>query len=165
MRIKLICLTVAVVFLCMGLFAQKSFLVKKPGSTTYFAYSAGDDISLKMAGSNTKIYTSILSVTDSSMVVLGKHELLFEKIENIYRERNMWRIFSVFTRYAGLGYLGLDVVNRTINKDYPIVQESTVWISAGLIASSFAVIPLKNKVIHIGKPWIIVVVDLPDIIR
>jgi len=149
----------------MGLFAQKSFLVKKPGSTNYFTYSAGDDISLTMIGGNGKIHTSIVSITDTSMIVLGKHELLFEKIENVYRERNMWRIFSVFTRYAGIGYFGLDVVNRTINKDYPIVQESTVWISAGLIASSFAVIPLKNKVIHIGKPWIIVVVDLPEIIR
>ncbi len=55
----------------------------------------------------------------------------------------------------------MDGINRTINKEYPIIQESTLIDRRGTAGIEFCTDPFKKyaKRMKMGNPWIFVVMD------
>lgn len=146
-------------------FSQKVLLVKKPGSTKYLMYREGDNIIFKTAKKSDEVFAIITGITDTSIFFNRNREMEFEKIYTVVKERHWIGLFSRIFRYAGAGYVLLDGVNRTINKEFPVVQESTLWIGGSLIGFSFALLPLQKKRMKMGDPWIFVVMDFNETIR
>lgn len=147
---------------CMMIFnvqAQRILLVEKPGTFKNFKYFVGDAIILKTLPFGEKIAGSIHIITDSSIVVNFDHEIMLNEIESVLKPRWGFSLLSGFTRYAGAGYLILDIVNNAINHEV-MVDKNTLIISGSLVAFSYALVPLHYRKLTIGKRWRIKVLNL-----
>ncbi|MDT8392605.1 MAG: hypothetical protein RQ761_02085 [Bacteroidales bacterium] len=139
--------------------AQRILLVEKPGTFKNFKYFVGDEIILKTMPFNDKIAGSIHFITDSSIVVDFDQEIMLNEIESVLKPRWGFGLLSGFTRYAGAGYLVLDIVNNAINHEV-MVDKNTLIISGSLVAFSYAIVPLHTRKLTIGDRWRIKVLNL-----
>jgi hypothetical protein len=140
--------------------AQRILLVEKPGKFKNFKYFVGNDITLKTYPDGLKQKGTIHVITDTSIVINFDNEIMLEEIQMILRRRWGFSLVSKITRIAGAGYFLLDVVNRAINNDSPVVDKNTVMISAGLVAFSYALVPLHNRRMEQGEKWRIRVLNM-----
>lgn len=154
---------ISLVFIaCLTVFnvqAQRILLVEKPGTFKNFKYFVGDAIIIKTLPFGEKIAGSIHIITDSSLVVNFDQEIMLNEIKSVLKPRWGFNLLSGFTRYAGAGYLVLDIVNNAINHEI-MVDKNTLIISGSLIAFSYAIVPLHNRKLTIGKRWRIKVLNL-----
>ncbi len=157
--IKRSLIVIVLFFFVITISGQQYLLLKKPGKIKYFRYAVGDEIIFKTNKHNDKVFAIIYRITDTSLVVNGKTEVLLTNIIKIYRQRWGVRFFQSISRYAGLGFLGLDALNRTINGEGPILQKNTLIITAGLLGLSYALYPLKERSLTINKPWVMQTLD------
>jgi len=141
-------------------FTQRVLLVEKPGKFKNFKYKVGDDILVKVAPYGEKQEGIIHEVSDSSILINFDNEIMLDDIQMILRPRWGTKLLSKVTRVAGAGYFVLDVVNRAINNDSPVVDENTLMISAGLVAFSYALVPLHNRRMKKGEKWRIKVLNM-----
>ena len=139
--------------------AQRILLVEKPGKFKNYKYFVGDDIKIKTLY-NQKHRGIIHVITDTSIVINFDNEIMLDDIKVILRRRIGLRFMSNFTRYAGAGYFVLDVVNRSINGDSPVVHQNTLIISGGLVAFSYALVPLHDRPLKRGEKWRIKVLNM-----
>ena len=152
-----------ILILCLlasGVFAQRVLLVEKPGKFKNYKYFVGDEIVLKVAPYGEKHDGIIHEVTDTSLLINFDNEIMLDEIQMILRPRWGLNILSKVTRIAGAGYFILDVVNRSINNQSPVVNENTLMISAGLVAFSYALVPFHDKRMKRGDKWRIKVLNL-----
>lgn len=133
--------------------AQRILLIDKPGKFKNFKYFIGDDIVLKTAPYGNKTEGTIHVITDTSLIINFDHEILLEDIEVILKPRWGMKLLSRITRIAGGGYFLLDVTNNLITGNPTIVDENTLIISAGLVAFSYALVPLHNRRMEPGNKW------------
>ncbi len=152
-------ITFLVVICVCSLSAQQHLLLKKPGKIKYYIYQPGSEIIFKTIKGKSKVIGLIYDITDSSIIINGTNEVLLDQIQKIYRERGMVRVTQYATRIAGVGYFALDVVNRTLNNEYPIVHKSTLITSASMVGFSYLLYPFRKKSCIINKPWILQVLD------
>jgi len=152
-----------ILILCLpasGVFAQRVLLVEKPGKFKNYKYFVGDEIVMKVAPYGEKHEGIIHEVTDTSLLINFDNEIMLDEIQMILRPRWGLNILSKVTRIAGAGYFILDVVNRSINNQSPVVNENTLMISAGLVAFSYALVPFHDKRMKRGDKWRIKVLNL-----
>ena len=142
------------------LIAQRVLLVEKPGRFKNYKYFVGDDIIVKIAPYGEKHEGTIHEVTDTSLLINFDNEIMIDDIEMILRPRWGFNLLSKVTRIAGAGYFVLDVVNRSINNQSPVVDQNTLMISAGLVAFSYALVPFHDKRIKKGEKWRIKVLNM-----
>lgn len=141
--------------------AQRILLVESTTKFKNFKYFVGDDIMVKTTPYNQKHDGTIHEITDTSILINFDNEIMLEDIQTVLRTRRGLPFLSIFTRAAGAGYFLLDVVNRTINNDSPIVLQNTVMISAGLVAFSYALVPLHRRPLNKDKnKWRIKVLNM-----
>jgi hypothetical protein len=160
LKYKTLFITLVVFMLASDAWAQRILLVEKPGKFRNFKYFVGDDIVLKIAPYGEKHEGIIHEVTDSSLLINFDDEIMLDDIQMILRPRWGMNILSKVTRIAGAGYFILDVVNRSINNQSPVVEENTLIISAGLVAFSYALVPFHDKRIKKGEKWRIKVLNM-----
>lgn len=141
-------------------FAQRILLVEKAGKFKNFKYFVGDDITLRLEDGNEKHRGTIHEITDSSILINFDNEIMLSDIKMVLKPRWGWSLLRNVTRIAGMGYMVLDVVNNTINNSSPIVDESTMFIGAGMVAFSYAILPLHNRQMKKGNKWRIKVLNL-----
>ncbi len=157
--IKKLLIVAVFLFSVLGLSGQYVLLLKKPGKVKYFTYRIGDEILFKSNKHNDRIYGIIYRITDTSIVINGKNEVQINNIVKVYRNRWGIGLLQKISRYAGIGYMGLDVVNRVINGEGPVIQKQAVIIAGSLIAFSYALYPLHTRVMKINSPWILQPLD------
>ncbi len=140
--------------------AQRVLLVEKPGKFKNFKYFVGDDITLKTLPYSEKQSGTIHEITDTSILINFDNEIMIDDIDMILKRRWGISLLAKITRIAGAGYFVLDVVNRTINNDSPIVTQNTALISAGMVAFSYALLPLQNRRMKKGEKWRIKILNM-----
>ncbi len=150
----------ALVLIVHSVDAQRILLLEKPGKFKNFKYFVGNEIVLKTYPDGLKQKGTIHEITDTSIVINFDNEIMLEDIQMVLKRRWGFNILSKATRIAGAGYFLLDVINRTINNDSPIVQQNTLAISAGLVAFSYALVPLHNRRMKQGEKWRIKVLNM-----
>lgn len=133
--------------------AQRILLIDKPGKFKNFKYFIGDKIELKLAPNGNKTEGTIHVITDTSLIINFDNEIMLEDIEMVLKPRWGLKLLSKITRIAGAGYFLLDVVNNAITGNPTIVYKNTVMISAGLVAFSYALVPLHNRRMTPGDKW------------
>ncbi len=139
--------------------AQRILLLEKPGTFRNYKYFPGDEIVVRTAPAGMKHGGTINGITDTSILINYDEEILIEDIEKVLRHRWALGLTSKATRIAGAGYFALDVVNNAINHEL-VVDKNTVMISAGLVAFSYALVPLHYKKMNIGEKWRIKVLNM-----
>ena len=150
---------ISLLFSVLCISGQQVLLLKKPGKIKYFTYRIGDEIEFKTNKHDKKVYAIIYSITDTSIIVNGKTEVLLNDIVKVYRSRWGLTILQQLSRYAGLGYFGLDVINRTINGQGPIVQKRALIVVVTMVGFSYALYPFKTRIMKINSPWILQSLD------
>ncbi len=140
--------------------AQRVLLVEKAGKFRNYKYFVGDDIILKTAPYNTKHEGAIHEITDTSILLNFDDEVMIEDIQMVLRQRWGLGLIAKITRIAGAGYFVLDVVNRSINSESPIVTQNTAIISASMVAFSYALLPLQKRRIKRGEKWRVKVLNM-----
>jgi hypothetical protein len=160
---KLIAKLFLLFFLCV-LFsdtqAQRILLVDKPGKFKNFKYFVGSEIRLRTNPDGIKHRGTIHVITDTSIIINYDDEIMIADIERIMRTRKGLPFLSKTSRILGAGYLLLDMVNNGINSEPTIVDETTVIISASLVAFSYALVPLHYRQMKRGNPWRIQVLNM-----
>ena len=147
-------------FFATGLAAQKILVVENSYNLRNIKYYTGDRIMLKFPGSDGRVADEIADMTDSSVILVIRGEVNLEDISGIYRENWLIQIMRGLSLLGGLGYFGIDSFNRLINHENPVIDSGTALISAGMVAFSFALIPLKYRKIPTGAKWKLRTIDL-----
>ncbi|MEE4256041.1 MAG: hypothetical protein V2I47_03305 [Bacteroidales bacterium] len=160
LKYKTLFITLVLCLLVSDVFAQRVLLVEKPGKFKNYKYFVGDEIVLKIAPYGEKLEGILHEVTDTSLLINFDNEIMLDDIQVILRPRWGMNILSKVTRIAGAGYFVLDVVNRTINNQSPVVDKNTLMISAGLVAFSYALVPFHDKRLKRGEKWRIKVLNM-----
>lgn len=133
--------------------AQRILLVEKPGSFKNHKYFAGDDITIRAGNYDRRISGIIDRITDTSLLIDYDKDIMINDIDMVLKHRYWMGLLSKATRIAGAGYFALDVINNIITGNPTIVNETTVIISAGLVAFSYTLVPVHYKRMKLGKPW------------
>lgn len=154
---------ILMLLLCAGLSysaeAQRILLLQKNGGLKNFKYFVGNAITIKTK-SGVKVEGIIHEITDSSIYVNWDYEIMLNDMDRILKHRWGYGLLSKVTRIAGAGYFLLDVTNNIITGNPTIVNEQTAWISAGLIAFSYAIVPLHYRRMKIGEKWRVQVLNM-----
>ena len=145
-----------------NLFAQKLLVVENVNSFKNYKYYQGESIILKYTGSEGRIADRIADLTDSTVILERTGEVRMAEISCIFRENWFVQILRGLTLIGGVAYFGIDSFNRLINHEDPVIDSGTALISGGMVAFSFALIPLRYKRIHTGEKWKLRALDLNE---
>jgi hypothetical protein len=142
-----------------GLFAQKTMVVEKIGTSTRYGFRLGDDLKIETKAQKQIVKSYLWALTDTS-VTIGPHTIIpVSDIGAVYKSYHFPRLMTKFLFIAGAGYLVLDVFNNMINKQ-KVINPQTLVISGCLIAASLAIIPLHQKKCRIGIRWKLKIMDI-----
>lgn len=145
--------------ICFAANSQKMLIVENRNSSRNFKYETGDDIILKINNMEGKITDNLDDMTDSTIILNIYGEIKLSSVAGIYRENWLVRILQGLSLLGGVAYFGIDSFNRLINNDSPVILAETAIISAGLIAFSFALIPLEHRKINTSGKWKLRTID------
>ena len=111
-------------------------MLQKKNRNKNVYYKPGDEISLRLTGSNRKISGVILDLKDSAVVFQG-FEVRIEEISSLYidEKTKWWLRYKVeqLGLIIGFGYPAIDVINTgQVTKEILVI--SGALISVGLIA-------------------------------
>lgn len=141
---------------------QNILVLEKSGGKHSYMYSEGDKIELTI--DNNIVVKGRISFLDDSLVRINKSEYFhINRIVSITRYRRGFSIMYQLFMYSGIPYLAIVSLNRSLNNEYPIVEESTMIISgslitAGLISSLF----IKRKYEIDNRKWRLKMLDFTD---
>jgi hypothetical protein len=139
--------------------SQKILVVENSNSLRNIKYSEGNDIIIRVEGEKDKISDEITGMTDSTLILLINGAIRIDQVDAIYRENWLIQIVRGLTLLGGVAYVSIESFNRMINHEYPVVDSGTLIISAGMVATSFALIPLRYRKINCKEKWTLRVID------
>lgn len=136
-------------------FAQDIFLLMKTKGFKNYKYYPGDHIHLRMkADTLTREINGVLTgISDSSIILNGSEEIYLRDITVVFRNRQMVRLTKNLCYIAGSGYLFIDALNRTINREYPIVTQGALKTGGIIVGSGLMIWPFQINRIRVGKKW------------
>ena len=152
-------ITLFFILIASSAIAQQYLVLEKAGTARNFKYKPGDDITIGMKNSGFVFSGTISAIGDTSFIMDTYTELKFNKIQYVYRARSLMKILPGFLMTAGIGYIALSGVNRTINHEYPILDESILITGAVLVGSSLAIRPLKTRKFDLTDKWRLKTID------
>lgn len=125
---------------------QKVILLHYPGKEKHYFYEVGDYISVELGNPSFKLSGIIEHISDSFCMLNNKLPIEFNKVKKIYRERAFFKIFNA----GKLGstavlYAGFSIINRSINHDKPIIDNTVPIVSGTALAAAFLSYKLKTK--------------------
>jgi len=132
---------------------QKVLVYENIHTMKNYKYIPGNNIKLRLIDDEKRISDEIYDITDSSVILKVRREIFFDEITAVYRERYWVDLLSGFSMIAGVFYFSVDSFNRLINSEWPVVDEQTLAISAGLVIFGGILIPFRFKKIKAGGDW------------
>lgn len=124
-------------------------------------FYVGDAIALKVNKKDT-LYKGRIELIEDSAIWVDNIEVKINTISKIYDARGRrWASFisSIFFR-GGIGFLLIDVVNRTINSEDPILHPTTLLVSGSAIGAGLLLVPFKEKKYRISNKTTVKIIDL-----
>ena len=143
---------------CLGTEAQQFLLVENNRNFRNFKYYPGEEIRIRSKHEDRIIHGPITGFSDTSIFIGVLDEVCFSEIEIIYRERIPIYWLQGLLLLGGVGYFSIDSFNRLINNQSPVVLAETAYISAGMVAASALLIPLRYKRVK-AKKWDFLLID------
>lgn len=152
--------------ICSGieLNAQQYLVLQKRGTVKNFKYETGNRISLQTVRGDFSITGEITGIKGTSITVDGLIEVEIDNIAKVFRKSGFLdRLSKLFFIRGGAAYFLIDGTNRTINKEYPIIDESTMLISGTMIATGIAMRPLVTRKFDLSKKWRLKILDFDEL--
>lgn len=146
---------IVLTFVVLSGFSQRFLLLQKAGTFKNFKYFEGDHISFELLQQGRKIFGSITRIGDSSFVVDNQEIFEISAVKSVIRDRFFFSFFGNGAMVAGSSYFVLDVVNRAIKDDSPVVTGETAVIGASLVATGwlFSLFKERRFAVGEGKKW------------
>jgi hypothetical protein len=134
-------------------YSQKWLVFENIHTLKNYKYHPGEKIRLSMDNGSLKIEDEIYDLTDSSMILLYKGEVMFSQVSAVYRQRYWIDLISGFSMLAGVAYFGIDTFNRMINEEWPMVDDQSLAISVGLVTFGAILLPFRVRKIPVNENW------------
>ena len=160
LKISFALLTLFMFLFLMNSFGQKMLVFDKKGKVKRIRYLEGDLINIELKDGQ-GISGKIKEIRDHSIIIQLK-EVPLNSIKYLYVLRNK-RLLNTFSRFfitGGLVYLPLVTLNRTTNGDDPIIKESTLYISGGMLLSGFLLKKLNKRKHEISEKRPLKIIDI-----
>ena len=141
--------------------AQDFLVLEKMGTKKRYEYFAGDVIIFKLKSDSFFQKDEIIGLGDTSIVFSSGPVSLrsFEKI-SLSNKKKPLKGIGVSLVTAGLGYMIIDLFNKTIS-DGEVYFDEKVARTAGIIAGTgFAMIAIANKKVSLKHNWRLRIVDI-----
>lgn len=121
----------------------------------------GSYIEYKLKGEHRYRINKMVNMKDSLIIFDNDSSIVLSEIKSIkLRDANhLFRLFSGFFYTGGVLFIGLDTFNNFINKDTPLVNQTALIASAGLIAAGFIIKQLSIKRVRISKHKMLRIID------
>jgi hypothetical protein len=142
-----------------GVFAQKTLVLEKIGTSTRYAFHIGDNVKIRTKKQNVIVKSYLWNLTDSSVTIGPRTTIPLSDISAVYKHYYFQNLMTRILFYAGAGYFILDSFNNLINREQVFVPQ-TMIISGSLIGVSMAIIPLGQKKYRIGIRWKLKIMDI-----
>jgi hypothetical protein len=143
--------------------AQMLLVVDKPGSRKRFKYYAGDVIRVSTTNYKRPVEGIISHMTDSSLILNFATPVQLDSITIFHKQRYFVSLLTPIAWTAGAGYFIIDGINRTLNKEWPVISERTWQTSLVLFGAGAAVLPLRYSCFRISEEkWRIRILNLKD---
>lgn len=135
--------------------SQNIFLIEKPGTVKNYKFHEGDDIHIRIKNltSVSDIEGPITQISDSSIIIDYSYFILTKDIISVCIERFWVKLAIPVLFIAGVGYLALEALNRTINKETPVITNETAIIGSSLVAGGAVLFPFKERRLNVGEKW------------
>ena len=150
------------VILFLGIAGQSSsqafLLVESTRRFKNYKYFPGDKIMVSTYSKQLTVSGLISGFSDSTILIGEWDEVRIDDISQVHRVRGGIRYFSNALLLAGPAYLGIDLTNRLINNDSPVVLPETALISGGLVATGLALKLLRYRKLDC-KDWNLMIID------
>jgi len=139
--------------------AQQYLVLQKTGTVKNFKYQVGNEITVKVLRGEYVFSGRISQIKDSSFVLNSLDEIYLSEITHVYRQRNFVRVLSKVLLFGGVGYVGLEGVNGLINDYSPVISQTTLIISASMVATSFALRPFYTRSFDTREKYVLKILD------
>ena len=144
----------------MDLHAQRILAFDKRGIVKRIRYYEGDFIKLKL--SSGEILTGDLRTLKASSFVINGQIVHKDSVTKVYNTQKLYgfKLFGSILMTTGIAYFSVDSFNRLINKDSPIVAESSIKASGVLLGMGLVSSLIANKSYKISKRRPLKIIDL-----
>ena len=139
------------------LFPQQYMLVQKPGHRREFIYAPGEQVQLCANG---VVYQGIIRALDSKFLYLGNTAPIpIDSITYIERARLLSSLAYATGSSVFLVYPAISGLNRTINKEYPVIDKPTFFVMGGAGALALSGYLFRKRKLEYIRGWTITVLD------
>lgn len=152
-------MTLLFVLSCQPLAAQKVLLLQKPGTTTRFLYRSGDKITLRMGEPEFVVSGEITYIDDSLCTVNKNYTFQLAKVNEVDRKRHWFYVnWRKLFLASGL-YAGGSMINRALNNDKPLIDNTIPIVSGSFIALGTTSFFLRYRRCKMEDNWQLKVLD------
>jgi hypothetical protein len=138
--------------------SQSYILLSKRGGKHHLRFYQGQTIRFKLHGEN---YFNTCMITTLRGEVIGcqgyyihPREIAEISIQNTYQKGANLAQYGIVLGIAGVGYLLIDNLNRSVvNKEPWRVNRRVAAVSGGLLATGGGVYLLRKKSVKVGRKW------------
>ncbi len=151
------------IFLLSQASAQKLLLIRKTNEYKNYKYFENDLITLKLKSEKKRSTGFITDMADSSLILNGETLISFHDIEAVYRSRRLVRFAANGLKIFGITYFTLTGFNRALNKQYPVYDIGTLFISIGTTGGGYLLnFLLGSKKLNLERNWELSILDFSD---
>ncbi len=149
---------------CYSGLSQKSLVadVFTLGHFRRFHIYQNEEMTFKLKGSSHKYRHTLVDMEDSVLYIETGESIPLGHIKSIIIDRSnfLTRMLASGFRVAGIGYIGIDAFNNSINGETPLFKERVLVAGAGLFALGEIIHLLNKKTIRPGKHTTLKILDL-----
>ncbi len=144
-----------------SLYAQRTMVVEKIGTSRRFFFREGDYCKIRSARPDTLLAGKIWSIGDSSVFVAGlrPYEINLRDITSVYKKFAFPVKFAKYMAIGGLGIFGIITVNHLLNNEQVFTPDMFIISGAmlGLGAISYS---LGEKRCRTDKRWKVKILEM-----
>lgn len=145
--------TILVLLICLPATAQRKLIIAKRASPAKYVFYEGDEIRFKLKGE--KFWNkALIQGLGEDFIRLHYTTIKLSEIEAIDISSvgggHFLKLVSGIAITAGVGFAAIDQFNRTVVDGEPGVDEKTMIIAGGLVASGVILNLLRRKKVKVG---------------
>lgn len=146
------------------LWSQKSLAVDvfTLGHFKRFHIYQNEEMTFKLKGSSHKYRHTLVDMEDSVLYIETGESIRLDQIKKIIIDRSnfLTRMLASGFRVAGIGYIGIDAFNNSINAEAPVFKERVLLVGAGLFVIGEIIHMANKRRLRPGRNTRLLIMDL-----
>ena len=127
-----------------------------------FHSSQNEEMTFKLKGSSHKYRHTLVDMQDSVLYTETGESIRLDRIKTIFIDRSnfLTRLLANGLRMAGIGCIGIDAFNNSINGETPLFKERVVAVGASLFVVGEIIHVANKRRLRPGRHTTLTVLDL-----